>query len=137
MELPKTKIRSLYITWGSHYDIGLYTPCSIYQKRGFTFQREARVKGDTLEALELQTRGFPKIGWIPEIRTIVFWGLCWGHHILGNYYVGCRACRFYGVKFTFEPQSKLLASPLISPTIILLITTSKEFRLWLILGFRA
>ena len=38
--------------------------------------------------------GFPKLGvplWgVPEIRTIVYWGPCWGSPILGRYHMGLR-----------------------------------------------
>ena len=38
--------------------------------------------------------GVPKIRGtlvgVPIIRTIVFWGLCWGPPILGNYHIGMQ-----------------------------------------------
>ena len=54
-------------------------------------------------------RGFPEIRGtilgVPIIRIIVYWGLCWGPLILGNYHVGSRD---YDKKTEDEVEPELL-----------------------------
>ena len=51
--------------------------------------------GAIWDALNKSFGGFPKIRGtflgVPIIRIIVYWGLYWGPHILGNYHFGNRS----------------------------------------------
>ena len=42
---------------------------------------------------------------IPTIRTVVFWGLCWGPPILGNYHLCIPTCMHLSTVYTFFTQS--------------------------------